>query len=50
MYMDASDSTDPGDRARIESLFFPPTEADCLTFYYHINGDHVGKLLLLLET
>nr|XP_039270832.1 MAM and LDL-receptor class A domain-containing protein 1-like [Styela clava] len=45
MYMDASTPyLYEGDKARIESPFFPATDADCMTFYYHITGDHVGQL------
>lgn len=45
LYMDASDNSNEDSIARVDSLYFPASDADCLTFYYHITGDHVGKIV-----
>ncbi|XP_078483553.1 MAM and LDL-receptor class A domain-containing protein 1 isoform X3 [Ciona intestinalis] len=42
MYMDTSAST--GQRARLVSRTYPPTNAQCLTFYSHVYGSNTGTL------
>lgn len=44
VYMDASDVAIEKYKARLFSPIFPATEGSCLSFYYHITGDHVGEL------
>jgi len=46
LYAEASYPRVKGDRARIASRsFLPTTSSFCLMrFYYHLNGDHIGRL------
>ena len=43
LYLDASEGTS-GKVAEILSQQYPKTPGHCLTFWYHMHGDNVGKL------
>ena len=40
-----------GDRARLESEVFPPTpsKGQCMTFWYHMKGAHMGTLSVYMR-
>ena len=42
-YIQARDQA-PEDKAFLESEYFMASDIDrCLDFYYHMNGDHIGR-------
>lgn len=48
--IETSSPTQPGDRARLESIVFDGTNgyARCFRFWYHMYGDAVGSLNIYL--
>ena len=46
MFIETSSPRKRGDRARLESEVFTPTtgKGRCLSFWYHMQGGHIGTL------
>ena len=45
MFMESSDPHHFGDKARLRSVSFNSTSSSvCLSFWYHMNGAHMGTL------
>jgi len=50
MYIETSSPRQPGDVAVLESKLYPaPLHGRCLHFYYHMYGEHMGELIVLLS-
>jgi len=50
MYIETSSPRQPGDVAVLESKLYPaPVRGRCLHFYYHMYGEHMGELIVLLS-
>ena len=45
MYIETSAPRRPNDKARLTSPSYPAaTDSECLQFYYHMYGRHIGTL------
>lgn len=50
MYIETSSPRKPGDVAVLQSKTFPaPVNGRCLQFYYHMYGEHMGSLKVVLS-
>ena len=50
MFVETSSPRLPGDIARFESTAFPGTTGTCVSFWYHMYGDDIGELFVMLRT
>ena len=50
MYIESSAPRRPGDKARLVSPQVTLSGPQCLTFYYHMNGLHIGTLNVYTKT
>ncbi|KAK7473655.1 hypothetical protein BaRGS_00035133, partial [Batillaria attramentaria] len=50
VYIEASAPRVKGDKARLISQAYQPTQASCVEFWYHMYGSGVGSLNVYLET
>lgn len=48
MYIEASSPRSKGHKAWLKSGTYEPTLGQCLSFWYHMYGQHVGELNVLL--
>ena len=48
MYIEASSSRSKGHKAWLKSGTYEPTLGRCLSFWYHMYGQHVGEVNVLL--
>ena len=50
MYIETSSPRKLGDKAVLQSKLYPaPINGRCLHFYYHMYGEHMGTLKVLLS-
>lgn len=51
MFIETSYPRKRGDRARLESEVFPPTPSNgrCMSFWYHMQGGHIGTLSVYMR-
>lgn len=50
MYIESSSPRRPGDLAVLQSGMFPPTQSTmCFSFWYHMFGNTIGTLRVLLQ-
>ena len=47
--MESSAPRRPGDRADLVSQVMRPSQARCMTFWYHMNGPNIGTLRVLVR-
>ncbi|XP_019632083.1 PREDICTED: MAM and LDL-receptor class A domain-containing protein 2-like [Branchiostoma belcheri] len=50
MFIETSSPQVTGDKARLVSPLVSPTGTKCLTFWYHMYGDHVDSLNVYVQT
>lgn len=50
VYIESSAPRKPGDKARLISPQITSTSPMCMSFYYHMYGQHIGTLNVYLKT
>jgi hypothetical protein len=50
MYIESSNPRVQGDKARLSTPQYPPTNSMCLTFWYHMYGSDIGSLNVYIST